>query len=504
MDLRQRVEDRAGGLVELNRAADLERAMQRFFGARQVAKPHADLSERGERDREPVAGAVRLVKRHAALGERQRLLVAVLEHQHVGLVAADRRQHVVGLHERREPLGLPQRGHRLVVSAELRQRDARQRVHEREVPPIAGGVQRRGRFGDVLADDRGVADLAVALAELVVGEADGARVVRGLGVLQRAAVERDGARLIAARRGEAAVQPPERRQPAGGNRVAEGVGRPAERRRRLIEVVLQQPRLGERRADGELVFARQRRRAQRGRQQLRGFGAAAAFERGAGAREKRLQGGDGTVGSIQGIQVVPRCESAGFERRWTSAQLSSCCAVFPKRFALGSARRASSRAEQSQSPQAQGSVPLGRGSGCARARPALSRGRNTLPSTRALRRAASGRSRPRPTARVRSSSVRAFVHVAEVLAAGDRTPRRACRRRWRRAQRCFLAVLDASRHQIAHGSLLIFADADAPSSVYGACLGATCRTISRSASMRGSPGRLASVPTAGVRIGADC
>ena len=36
------------------------------------------------------------------------------------------------------------------------------------------GVQRRRRLADVLADDRHVADLAVALAELVVREADGA------------------------------------------------------------------------------------------------------------------------------------------------------------------------------------------------------------------------------------------------------------------------------------------------------------------------------------------
>ena len=197
-----------------------------------------------------------------------------------------------------EPLGLPQRRHRLVVAPELRQRDARERVHEREVPAIAGGVQRRGGLGDVLADDRDVADLPVALPELVVREADAARVVRGLRVLQRAAVQRDRARLIAARRGQAAVQPPERREPAGGDGVAEGVGRPAERGGGLVEIVLQQPRFGERRADGELVVARQRRRAERGRQQLRGFGAAAALERGAGARQQRLQGGGRHGGSI--------------------------------------------------------------------------------------------------------------------------------------------------------------------------------------------------------------
>ena len=94
-----------------------------------------------------------------------------------------------GVHERGQPLGLPERGHRLVVASELRERDARQRMDQREVTAIAGGVQRGRGLGDVLADDRDVADLAVALAELVVREPDGARVVRGFRLLQRAAVQ---------------------------------------------------------------------------------------------------------------------------------------------------------------------------------------------------------------------------------------------------------------------------------------------------------------------------
>ena len=47
-------------------------------------------------------------------------------------------------------------------------------TYEREVAPVAGRVERRGGFRDVLAHDRHVADLAVALAELVMGETDGA------------------------------------------------------------------------------------------------------------------------------------------------------------------------------------------------------------------------------------------------------------------------------------------------------------------------------------------
>ena len=124
MNLRQRIEHRAGRLVELDRTANVEGAVQRILCARQIAEPDADLAERGERDGEAVAGSVRLVQDHAALGERKRLLVAVLQHHHVRLIAADGREHVVGGHRRGKPLGLPQRHHRFVVLTELRHRDA--------------------------------------------------------------------------------------------------------------------------------------------------------------------------------------------------------------------------------------------------------------------------------------------------------------------------------------------------------------------------------------------
>ncbi len=134
----------------------------------------------------------------------------VLEHGDVGLIAADRRQYIVGLHEGGEPLGLPERTHGFVVPAKLGERDAGERMDQGEVTSIARRVQRRRRLGDVLTDDRHVADLPVALSELVVSETDGARVVCDLGLLERAAVQRDGARLIAARRGEPPMQAPQR------------------------------------------------------------------------------------------------------------------------------------------------------------------------------------------------------------------------------------------------------------------------------------------------------
>ena len=89
---------------------------------------------------------MRFVQRDAALGERQRLLVVVLQHRDVRLVPADDGEHVVRLHHGREAFGLPQRGHRFLIAAQLGERHARQRVHQREVTAIAGGVQRGGRL----------------------------------------------------------------------------------------------------------------------------------------------------------------------------------------------------------------------------------------------------------------------------------------------------------------------------------------------------------------------
>ena len=118
------------------------------------------------------------------------------------------------------------------------------------MPAIASRVQRRGGLGDVLADDRDVADLLVALAELVVRQADRSRIVRDLRLFQRAAMQRDRTRLIAARRSHPPVQAPQSGQPAGRHGLAERVGRAAKRRGRLVEIVLKQPRFGERGAHG--------------------------------------------------------------------------------------------------------------------------------------------------------------------------------------------------------------------------------------------------------------
>src|SRR5882672_8881314 len=76
--------------------------------------------------------------------------------------------------------------------------------------------------------------------------------------------------------------------PSGGGGAG---GRAAERRGRLVEVVLQQRGLGEHRAYGQLVIAGEPRRPQRRGEHLRGLDAAPALERRTGAQQKRLDRG---------------------------------------------------------------------------------------------------------------------------------------------------------------------------------------------------------------------
>ena len=62
--------------------------MQNFLGALELAEPHENLSERGERNREAASRAVLLLQRRALLGQRERLLVAMLNQRDVRLVVA--------------------------------------------------------------------------------------------------------------------------------------------------------------------------------------------------------------------------------------------------------------------------------------------------------------------------------------------------------------------------------------------------------------------------------
>ena len=180
----------------------------------------------------PRSGPVLLLQRRCLFGQRQRLVVAVLNQRHVRLVVEDDAEHVVRVHRRGEVLGLTQRRHGFVHAPALRQHDAGQRMKQREVSPVARCMERRCGFGDVLADDRRVADLLVAVAELVVGEADGFGIVRLFGMTQRAAEQRDRAGLVAFRKRDAAMKPPERRKQRGRKVVAGRIRWPSQDRRR--------------------------------------------------------------------------------------------------------------------------------------------------------------------------------------------------------------------------------------------------------------------------------
>ena len=132
----------------------------------------------------------------------------MLHQRHVRLVVHDPREHIVSRNGHREALALPERSSGFVGASSLREQHGRQRVDEREMTAIADGVKCRGRLGQVLAHDSGIANLLVAERELVVRKADGARVVRELGMLERPRVQRDRSRLFAAGKRDAAVQPP--------------------------------------------------------------------------------------------------------------------------------------------------------------------------------------------------------------------------------------------------------------------------------------------------------
>ena len=89
------------------------------------------------------------------------------------------------------------------------------------------------------------------------GEADRFGVVRLLGVAQRAAEQRDRARLIAFGKGDAPVKAPQRGEQRGRQIVARRVRRTSQRRRRLDEVVAHQPRFGERASQADFVLVLQ-------------------------------------------------------------------------------------------------------------------------------------------------------------------------------------------------------------------------------------------------------
>ena len=93
----------------------------------------------------------------------------------------------------REALGLTQGRCGFFDASTLGEDGPGERMELRKISPVAGSVQSRRRLGNMLANNRNIADLLVAEAQLVVGEANGLGIVRLLGVTQGSAEQGDGA-----------------------------------------------------------------------------------------------------------------------------------------------------------------------------------------------------------------------------------------------------------------------------------------------------------------------
>ena len=243
------------------------------------------------------------MKADTALRQRERVVMPVAHQGDVRLVVHDPGEDVVCGNGHRETFALTEGGGGLIGSPRLGEQYRRERVNEREVAAIASGVQRRRRFGQLLADDAGIADAAIGEGELVMCEPDGARVVRQLGVLERARMMGDGARLITACERQAAVQPPQHGELAVRKFLAQSVGRAPERGGSLGEVVLQQVRFSQRCTNGQFVLAIERARTQQRREHLRRLCAAPALERPTGFGENRRNCLGSHGRSIQSIQL---------------------------------------------------------------------------------------------------------------------------------------------------------------------------------------------------------
>jgi len=127
-------------------------------------------------------------------------------------------------------------------------------MNHREVTSIASGMEGRGRLGDVLANDRHVADVAVAEPELVVGKADGSRVVRPFRLSQRLGQKRDPAGGFTACHREPAVHPPQIRKTRRIEPLS-SFGRLPKRLRCTTHIVLKEPRFGKGAPDLDLLVA---------------------------------------------------------------------------------------------------------------------------------------------------------------------------------------------------------------------------------------------------------
>ena len=184
-------------------------------------------------------------------------------------------------------------------------------MHEGERPAIPGGVQRRRRLGQMLADDGRVADLPVAAGQLVVRESYGARVARTLAVLERARRNSDRPGPIPACEGDRSVQPPERRQERRLGALARFVGRPPEGAGGRCEVVPKQIGLDQGCPQAKFIFAADGSQLQRLRQEAYRLAAVPPLERLESLWKRGLTGQIGHGGSIPRIQplVSTKCRT---------------------------------------------------------------------------------------------------------------------------------------------------------------------------------------------------
>ena len=280
---------RAGDLVRVHVRGQVQGAAQRLLGLVEVAELDADVAERGERGGEAVRLAGRFVQGHGALGQGDRLVVAAAQLRHRRLVHIGERKDVVGAQGRGDSFRVAERRGGVVVAPLLRVHDARDGMDLGQVAPVTGGVQGGGGFGQVLTHDGVVADLLIAVDQFEVREPDAAGIVGGLGVLERAAVQRDSARLLAAGVGDPSVQAPQRRQQGLRQWLADLVGRAAEDGGGAVGIALQQARLGQRGADDELVLTLDAARLQQRLEQLGRRSAASPLEQRCGSCQHWLQ-----------------------------------------------------------------------------------------------------------------------------------------------------------------------------------------------------------------------
>jgi hypothetical protein len=153
-------------------------------------------------------------------------------------------------------------------------------------------VQRGGGFGNVLAHNGHVADLAVTLPKIEVSQPDRAGIVRNLGLLQRAVVQGNRPGLLASGKGDPAVQAPEVGVQDLGQVFANRVGGASQHRSGLCKIPLQEVRFSQHDANRQLVVSRQRGwGAQQRGQQIDGRGRMTALKGGIGASDDRLQCG---------------------------------------------------------------------------------------------------------------------------------------------------------------------------------------------------------------------